>query len=284
MRKKILLIAILLMPFIVKANSVSVDCPEKIRAGETGNCTITGTTDTEITAISATINLSDNLSIVSFALDDLWQGSDIDDGKMDIFTNSGDVITGNFTIGVLTVEAADDAYDNSESVGLTSVSFSDDNGDYDVSSASDNVRIPSNDNTLKELSIDGVPLSPNFDPAVTKYTGSTTNSAVNVVAVANHKSATVTEMGVIDLVDGSNDISITVTAEDGSKKVYKITLTADIYKPDEPTPTPTPSDKTDEELDSNVTTGSSIIYVIVAIGIIAIAGMTFYYKKLINKK
>ncbi len=292
MRKKIILAFILLMPFIVKANSITINCPEKIKAGQEGSCTITGTATQEITAISATINISSNLSIVSFSLDELWQGEDIDDGKIDSFTSSGDTISADFSLGTLVVKANDNTYDKNESVGLTSILFLSDDNDYTVDDASDNIRIPSNDSTLKELRVEDVLISPEFDPNVTKYTGSTQESAVTVVAVPNHRLATISKTGLIDLKTGKNEINVTVTAEDGSTKTYRITLTADIYEPtnpddpanpDEPTPS-NPSDKTDEDIDSNISTGSSYVYLIIAIGIIAIVGMTLYYRKLISKK
>lgn len=289
MKKKILLILILLIPFIVKADSVSIECPEKIKAGETGACVVTGNSTQEIQSLEAIINLSDNLSLVSVKLGELWQGDDFDDGKLDPFTLSGDTIIGDFDICVITVKAKDNTSDKNDSVKLANIEFGTDDGDYAVDDSSDTIRIPSNDNTLKELSVDGVPITPKFDPTVTKYTGSTKNSSVNVTAVANSKFSTVTQTGKVDLKNGKNEINVNVTAEDGSKKTYTITLTADIYKPtDDPVnpdePVPTPGDKTDEDIDTNISTGSSYIYLIIAIGIITIVGMTLYYKKLTSKK
>lgn len=286
MRKKLLLFAILLMPFMVKANSISIECPEKVNAGKNANCVVTGNATIEIQGIDAKIKLSDNLSFVSFTFDEFWQGVDVDDGRITPYTLSGDTITGNFNIGILTVKAKDNVYDKNESVRLINASFGTDNGDPSVEDCSDTIRIPSNDNTLRELSIDGITINPKFDPSTTKYTASTKNSSINVVAIPNDKNAKVSETGKVDLKNGKNEIDIKVTAEDGSTKTYTITITADISKPTTPDnpDKPIPGDKTDDSINTNVSTGDSFIYVIIAIGILAIVGMTVYYKKLTNKK
>lgn len=292
MKKKILLVFILLMPFIVKANSISIDCPEKIKAGEEGKCIVTGNATQNITNLEATLTLSDNLSLVSFTLDDIWQVRDVNDiqnvdlsdGKIYLF--SEDAKQGNFNIGGITIKADSNTYDKNETISLTNVFYYDDEDDFSVDNDSDTIRIPSNDNTLRELSIDGITINPEFDPSVIKYTASTKNSSINVVAVPNSKLATVTQTGKVDLKNGKNEIDIKVTAEDGSTKTYTITITADISKPTTPDnpDKPIPGDKTDDSINTNVSTGDSFIYVIIAIGIIAIVGMTVYYKKLINKK
>lgn len=96
-----------------------------------------------------------------------------------------------------------------------------------VTRAQDPNYVPSNNADLQSLSVSGYPLSPAFAPEVTQYyiwlpyeVDSVTISAT----VADEK-ATFTIGDSTGLVAGTRtDIPVTVTAEDGSQKVYTITV------------------------------------------------------------
>ena len=84
----------------------------------------------------------------------------------------------------------------------------------------------STDNTLSSLEISPGVLSPAFSPNVTTYTTSVGSDCqkLTVSAVANDSKATVSVTGTrMDI--GLNTTTITVTAENGSKKVYTIKTT-----------------------------------------------------------
>lgn len=82
------------------------------------------------------------------------------------------------------------------------------------------------DNNLSSLSISPGTLSPAFSPSVTSYTASVNADCTKLVvaAKANHSKASVSVSGT-SLSVGTNNVTITVTAEDGSKKVYTIKTT-----------------------------------------------------------
>lgn len=90
-----------------------------------------------------------------------------------------------------------------------------------------NRELPSDDNTLSSLTIDGT-LIEGFDPQITSYDITVTFeevSSIQVAAVANHKDASVIgDLGVINLSAGMNNINITVRAEDNSTKTYTVII------------------------------------------------------------
>ena len=90
----------------------------------------------------------------------------------------------------------------------------------------------SSDANLGDLSLSAGTLSPAFDAAVITYTASVENavSSVTVTATASHASASVAQSPVnpVTLQEGTNPITVTVTAEDGNTtKTYTVTVTRD---------------------------------------------------------
>lgn len=86
----------------------------------------------------------------------------------------------------------------------------------------------SSDSSLASLSIKEGKLSPEFKAGTTSYKVSLAEgtTSVNVSAKANDAKARVSGTGEVKVKAGSNKISLTVTAEDGSTTVY--TITADV--------------------------------------------------------
>lgn len=84
----------------------------------------------------------------------------------------------------------------------------------------------SSDSKLSGLSVDGYSLSPSFDAGTKNYTITvdSNTSSVNVNASANSSVAGVSGTGNISLTGDSTQIPVTVTAEDGSKTTYTITV------------------------------------------------------------
>ena len=81
---------------------------------------------------------------------------------------------------------------------------------------------------LKTLTIEGVELTPAFNANVTEYSIQLTNYKENelkILAEAEDNKSTVKIEGNTNLKLGENVITITVTAEDGTKKIYTITVT-----------------------------------------------------------
>jgi len=91
----------------------------------------------------------------------------------------------------------------------------------------------SSDATLKSLTLSHGELSPEFSADITSYTVSVPNSVSEIIVtgVANHIEATVNGNGSYPLDIGDNDITVTVTAEDGvATETYsiKVERSADI--------------------------------------------------------
>lgn len=84
-----------------------------------------------------------------------------------------------------------------------------------------------NNANLKELSIENVELSPNFDANVTEYVVKLVdyeNTKLNVTATAEDEKSTVKIEGQNNIKIGENTITITITAEDGTIKIYTVTV------------------------------------------------------------
>ena len=104
-------------------------------------------------------------------------------------------------------------------------------GAYTVTVTRDAPGVSSNAD-LGALSLSEGTLSPAFDPAMLAYTASVGNDVdeVTVTATPNHGSANVAQFPVnpVDLVEGANPITLTVTAEDATTtKTYTVTVTRD---------------------------------------------------------
>lgn len=94
-------------------------------------------------------------------------------------------------------------------------------------------RALSSDNYLSSLSVDGVELVPSFDKDTTSYivdleAGTT---KINVNAEKANKYASVSGTGEVEVKEGSNDIDVVVTAENGEKRTYRITAVVKEFDP-----------------------------------------------------
>lgn len=86
----------------------------------------------------------------------------------------------------------------------------------------------SNNTNLKILSIENVELSPEFSADVLQYTAKINGyeeKEIKVIAEVEDGKATVKVEGNTSIIAGENVITAEVTAEDGTKKTYKIILT-----------------------------------------------------------
>ena len=220
----------LILPFYVSAEStgsVNISCsPSTIKSGETTSCTITGKTDSDVSSISMGIKLSENLEAVEFKPNSTWLGDDISNGKIDIYTNSGDPVKSEFTIGTLKIKAKSGVMAKDESLTLTSNVFYHDRAEYKIPDATASIRIPSNNNSLSSIKVndDGK----FFDENKTSFDLTNESETVNIVVTTKDSKAKVKGNGQQKLNYGKNTLKIEVTAEDGSKKVY----TLNINRPD----------------------------------------------------
>lgn len=233
MKKRIYVIItfiMMILPFYVSAEStgsVNISCsPSTIKSGETTSCTITGKTDSDVSSISMGIKLSENLEAVEFKPNSTWLGDDISNGKIDIYTNSGDPVKSEFTIGTLKIKAKDGVIAKDESLTLTSNVFYHDRAEYKIPDATTSIRIPSNNNSLSSIKVndDGK----FFDENKTSFDLTIKSDTANIGVTTKDGKAKVKGDGRQKLNYGKNTFKIEVTAEDGSKKVY----TLNINRPD----------------------------------------------------
>lgn len=135
-----------------------------------------------------------------------------------------------------------------------------------------NNTVKDSDASLKDLKVNGVSFSSSFSSGKYEYSAETNASEVTIEAAANSSKATVSGTGKKTLKDGDNKFEITVTAENGNRSKYTITVT-----------------KTDKVTDTSVTTTEKSstknpktgVYSITIIGIIVLAISTVIF---INRK
>ena len=104
------------------------------------------------------------------------------------------------------------------------------NGNLDItigstSNKSDNSsKNLSSDNSLKSLTIEGFDINPEFNKDTLEYKVSLSSDTtkIKINAEKNDDKATISGVGEVDVKEGNNVISITVTAENGSTRTYKI--------------------------------------------------------------
>ena len=84
----------------------------------------------------------------------------------------------------------------------------------------------SKNNYLKSLSIDGYELSPSFDKDTLEYSLELDSSVehITVNAVKEDSTASISGGGEVSLSEGSNQINIIVTAQNGNKRTYTINV------------------------------------------------------------
>lgn len=100
-------------------------------------------------------------------------------------------------------------------------------------------------NRLKELYVDGYSLTPTFSIYTTEYSLIVGNevSSVTIAGSVLNSDAYVSGFGNYNLNVGNNDITVTVTADNGETQDYVISIVREDKTPEsEPTPNPKPSD------------------------------------------
>jgi hypothetical protein len=114
-------------------------------------------------------------------------------------------------------------------VSLTNVILSDGKNDASVGTVSYAATIAqplSKDNALKSLTVSNATINPAFAPDITSYTAEVPFevSKLNVSAVANDTKAKVSVNSPNLTPNGTTQVTVTVTAENGSTKVYTIAV------------------------------------------------------------
>ncbi len=257
MRKKIILMGVILsilLPINVKAlsGSINISCNDSnVIVGNSTNCSITGNSDSEVSALAMTLSSGGSISISNIVTSSVWQGNG-SDGDIQLYTDSNK--TGNFSIATFNVtgNSVGSGTITASGVMFTGADFNDvgvsgknivinvkeketpkpnpeptpkpsNNGNNNNNSNNNQVN-KSNDATLKNLSISGV----NFEFSSDKYDYEVdVNNDVDKIeieAIVNNDKAKVTIPEDLSLKIGKNKFTVIVEAEDGTKKEYNISI------------------------------------------------------------
>ena len=114
-------------------------------------------------------------------------------------------------------------------VSFTNVTASDGSADIAIGTVSYSATIAapmSTDNALKSLTVSNATISPAFNAGTTNYTAEVPFevSQLNVTAVANDSKARVTVNSPNLIPNGTTNVTVTVTAENGAAKTYTIAV------------------------------------------------------------
>jgi len=219
---KIALFILLMCPLFINATQVSLNCPESTKYGSEVTCKIQINTTKNIVGFQANVKASSGLTYKSYTKSSGWSGSSTS-SKFLIYDNT---VTGNnITLGTYTYKVDTQNTDNL-TISLSEISVSDEEGNkIDANkTASDTIRIMSNDNTLKDLTINGTTIS-GFNKDTLTYNVTNESSSIKIGATATSSAASISGTGTKTVNYGSNTYSVVVTSESGSKKTYKINVT-----------------------------------------------------------
>ena len=218
---KSLFMIMLICPLIVKATSVSLDCPSATKYGAEITCKIKISPTETVAGFQANITASSGLSYKSYTKTSGWDGTSSDKQ----FIVYGKKISESATLGTYTYKVTTKDTGNL-TVTLSSILVSNTEGGKisTNTTASDTIRIMESDDTLKSLTINGESVA-NFSSSTLNYTYKTEASSIKITATANSSKATITGTGTKTVKYGTNTYNIVVKAENGSTKTYKITVT-----------------------------------------------------------
>ncbi len=227
MKNKLFVLLLCFFPLFVNAsNNLKISCEKtSLLVDETTKCKIIANSDYGVTGVSGTIKLSSALSLVSIEHNNDFQGS-ANNGVISLYTDSSNAKSGSFVVVKNFVIKAKSVSSNEMITVIKPVFARDSSGNFASVNISSNtlslsIRVPSTDNSLKSLNIDGT--SVNMSNGKVSLT--TDKSAVTIKAVANDSKAKVSGTGKVSVKYGTNTYNVVVTAENGSKKTYQVIIT-----------------------------------------------------------
>lgn len=207
------------------AGSLAVNVYTSVEEGKTINLTISANNLTGKVNIS-----SSNANVLSANMSQTW----VENNSITVVLTGKSAGTANIIITPTDVSdsTTGDAYTGgsiTESITVNKVdSGNSGNGNNGSGSGnSGNTNTKSSNANLSSLKVNYEGMSPTFNASKTNYAvtvGQDINS-LNVTAYAQDSKAKVSVSGNTNFKDGDNYIYITVTAENGAKKTYKITVT-----------------------------------------------------------
>jgi hypothetical protein len=225
--KKILMVSIFTLiisiTFItnIYAASFSVTTVSTIQKGNSATITVTGDVIGKFNVSSS------NSNIVSVSASSIWL-----EGSVNIVLTANNYGSANITVTPVDVSDKDGiAYNGSLktfSVNVPTPVVPPAPAPTPAPSTNNNTTTTkSSNNYLSSLSVNTEGLTPNFSKTKTSYTLTVKESVNDIIinAVAEDKKASINIAGNKGLIVGDNTVTITVTAENGTKRLYKIIVT-----------------------------------------------------------
>ena len=258
----ILLVAIVLLIFIlaIKSNTyavndsdyVNIACPETAKGGEVVSCTVSvNIASDDVRGFQANITYDDGITFVSFERDkSCTEDNGCYNSKFDSPLGGPNAILfyrdgtgkGLYTIGTLKYKMPDTAKGGDEySITFSDIVMANTNTEdvYKSENIVKKIRIPSDDNNIKGITLSSGNINESISNDNTVYTANVDADTVNITIEKSNQYATVEgELENINLHYGTNEIVFKVISETNIEKDYTLkiyrpyTFTTDVYKYD----------------------------------------------------
>lgn len=279
----ILLVAIVLLIFIlaIKSNTyavndsdyVNIACPETANAGEFVSCTVSvNIASDDVRGFQANITYDDGITFASFERDkSCTEDNGCYNSKFDSPLGGPNAILfyrdgtgkGLYTIGTLKYKMPDTAKGGDEySITFSDIVMANTNTEdvYKPENIVKKIRIPSDDNNIKGITLSSGNINEQISNDNTVYTANVDADTVNITIEKSNQYATVEgELENISLHYGTNDILFKVISETNIEKEYTIriyrpyTFNTDVYNYDKVNNTMyTKSDVDDQVIKTNL--------------------------------
>lgn len=219
------IISILLAFFLFQITALAaepelvVSCPAGGTIDSTLKCTIKVRANVNVKEVSLSYDFNEDLSFISFAPASNFEAVTNNSSGLDVKNENG--ITGEFSIGVVSFKLLRAGNFAVKSIEITDI----DGSLYRADRLSQPIRVLSEDNTLKSLSISPGKLTPEFQPTIETYRAEVDAASVTITAVANDSTASYQKTVKQNLSYGENTIKYVVTSESGSKRTYNLIIT-----------------------------------------------------------
>ncbi len=237
--KKIISLAIVLLLcvslFAVTASAASASAsltgPGTVRAGDTITLTF-NLSGSGIFGASGTLSYDSSQLTLTGTTQKIGNGWAVEFNGNNFVAydnNLASPINSNTTLFTATFKVGSVATGTAIKVSYTNVAASDGTADANIGTVTYSATIAapmSTDNTLKSLTVSNATISPTFSAGTTSYTAEVPFevSKLNVSATANDSKAKVSVNSPNLTPNGTTKVTVTVTAENGSKKTYTISV------------------------------------------------------------
>ena len=231
--KKLYLLLLLALPLFVKAGTVSISGTKTISPGETVALPVIVSSNNKITGAQMVVSVDGNdfEVLISKTTSSFHIEKNTSKNSFLVYTDSGKYISNKGTAAKIYIKAKSTATPGNtatltlKNIYLTTIqnNIPDDETAANYSTTLTVGAVKSTNNYLSSLEIEGYSIQ--FDKTKTSYTISSTEvgSTLKVKATVEDTKATF-KVTSSKLNEGSNTITVVVTAESGAKRTYTITV------------------------------------------------------------